>query len=277
MPELERDGWTLSYALSGPVDAPPALLLHDLDADRRAWHALAGDMGDDFRIVALDLRGFGESGRPPEAAAPSMRDYADDVVALLDALAIERCAVIGAGFGAEVALEIAAGDPSRTQMLVLSGASPSPDHPAYDDHLRGREQERGALGRAAARFGSRRAAAIAAEPFRDAGVREAIRARYRHFDAEGFAEAVAARAAREDALPRLASLSVPVLVVTGEGDPLRSAAELLARTLPAARLVTIPGCGAGAPFVAPRAFEAALGSFFGDVRAGHPIATEAPA
>ncbi len=277
MPELERDGWTLSYALSGPLDAPPALLLHDVDADRRAWHALAGDMSDDFRIVAPDLRGFGESGWPTGGAAPAMRDYAEDVVALLDALTIDRCAVIGAGFGAEVALEIAAADPRRAQMLVLSGATPAPDHAAYDDHVREREQERGALGSAAARFGIRRAAAIAAEPFRDAGVREAIRARYRHVDAEGFAAAVVARAARGDALPRLAGLPVPVLVVTGDNDPLRSAAELLAQTLPTARLVTIPGCGAGAPFVAPRAFEAALGSFFGDVRAGRAIATETPA
>ena len=276
MPEFERDGWTLSYALSGPADAPAALLLHDLDGDRRTWHALAADMGGDFRIVAADLRGFGESGQP-EVGSPALRDYADDLVALLDALEVERCAVIGAGFGAEVALELATADPERVEMLVLSGASPWPADDDVDDAFGAREQARSEMGRVAGRFGMGRAGAIAAEPLRDREIRAAMRARYRHVAAEGLAAAIAARGASSADGAGLAALAVPALVVVGEDDPLRSAAERLAGTLPVARLVTIAGCGAGAPFVAPRAFEAALGAFFGDVRAGRPIAEETPA
>ena len=83
-----------------------------------------------------------------------------------------------------------------------------------------------------------------------------------------FAAAHRARTAWGEAAPRLALLDAPALVLAGADDPLLAAARLLAETLPRGRLETLPGCGAGAPFTAPRAFEAALGAFLGDMRAG---------
>ena len=112
-----------------------------------------------------------------------------------------------------------------------------------------------------------RAAVSAAGALEAPYLRASVRERYRGLHAEAFAAAHAARAARRDLLPQLASLAVPALVVAGENDPLWPAARLLAETLPRGRLVTLGGCGRGAPFVAPRAFEVALGAFLGDVRA----------
>ncbi len=259
----------LACDLAGPEDAPAALLLHDIPGDRRVWRALVEAMRGELRIVAPDLRGFGESGWPPAPAAPpAMRDYAADLEALLDRERVERFAVIGAGFGAEVALELALVAPARVRRLVLSGATPVPDHPAYDEALRTREKDRAAQGRLARRFGMERAAACAAQPLAGPHVRAAMRQRYRGVNAESFAAAHEACVGREGLLPRLATLRVPALVVAGDGDPLLPAAQLLAETLPAARLVTLAGCGAGAPFVAPLAFEGALGAFLGDVHTG---------
>ena len=266
MPVLDRGGWPLACALAGPEDAPAALLLHDIPGDCRVWRALAGAMCGEFRIVAPDLRGFGESGWPPAPSTPlAMRDYAADLEALLDREGVERCAAIGAGFGAEVALELALIAPSRVRRLVLSGATPAPDHPAYDEPLRACERARSAQGRLARRFGMDRAAACAAQPLAGSRLRAAMRERYGGVDAEAFAAAHEARAGRDGLLPRLATLRVPALIVAGDGDPLLPAARLLAETLPAARLAMLAGCGAGAPFVAPRAFEGVLGAFLGDV------------
>ena len=268
MPERDRDAWTPARDADGPADAPAALLLHDLTGDRRVWRALADAMSGEFRAIAPDLRGFGESGWPPRGDAPSMRDYAADLAALLDGEGVARCALIGAGFGAEVALEFALAEPERTRLLVLSGAAPAADHPALDEAARAHERRRAQEGRLAARFGMDRAAALAASSLRGAQARAALRARYRAIDADAFAAAHRARATWGEAAPRLALLDAPALVLAGADDPLLAAARLLAETLPRGRLETLPGCGAGAPFTAPRAFEAALGAFLGDMRAG---------
>ena len=268
MIELDRGGWSLAYDTAGNADGPTALLLHDISDDRRVWRALATDMVEEFRTIAPDLRGLGESGRPPAPASPpTMRDYAADLTALLDAEAVDHCAVIGAGFGAEVALELALDAPERVELIVLSGAVPTADHPSYDAALLASEGRRAERGRLAGRFGMRRAGANAAEGYSGEHLRASVRERYRGLDAEAFAAAHEARAGRGDLLPRLAGLTAPALVVAGEDDPLGAAARLLAETLPNGRLVTLPGCGGGAPFVAPRAFEGALGAFLGDVRA----------
>ncbi|MDE2935036.1 MAG: alpha/beta fold hydrolase [Chloroflexota bacterium] len=273
MPELDRGTWTLAYDVAGAADAPAALLLHDIPDDRRVWRALATDMVEVFRTIAPDLRGFGESGQPPDPASPpAMRDYAADLAALLDAEGVAACAVIGAGFGAEVALELALGAPDRVDLIVLNGALPVADHPTYDDALRACEAERAEHGRLAGRFGTGRVGAGAAMPLTGAYLRASARERYRHTDADAFAAAHAARGDRDDLLTRLAALPVPALVVAGAEDPLLPAARLLAETLPNGRLEALEGCGRGAPFVAPQAFEGALGAFLGDVRAAgaHP-------
>ena len=271
MIELDRGGWSLVYDTAGNADGPTALLLHDISDDRRVWRALATDMVEEFRTIAPDLRGLGESGRPrAPASPPTMRDYAADLTALLDAEAVDHCAVIGAGFGAEVALELALDAPERVELIVLSGAVPTADHPSYDEALLASEGRRAERGRLAGRFGMRRAGASAAEGYSGEHLRASVRERYRGLDAEAFAAAHEARAGRGDLLPRLAALTAPALVVAGEDDPLGAAARLLAETLPNGRLVTLPGCGTGAPFVAPRAFEGALGAFLGDVRATAP-------
>ncbi len=267
MPELDRGTWTCAYDVEGAADAPAALLLHDIPDDRRAWRALAADMAEEFRTLSPDLRGFGESGRPPEPAAPpTLRDYAGDLIALLDAEGVGACTVIGAGFGAEVALALALDAPARVELIVVSDAVAVADHSSYGEGLRANEARRAEQGRLAARFGMGRAGAHAAEDGADEYLRASLRERYRGIDADAFAAAHEARTARDGLAGRLPALDAPALVVAGADDPLLPAARLLADTLPNGRLVTIAGCGRGAPFVAPRAFEGALGAFLGDVR-----------
>ncbi|WP_316248173.1 alpha/beta fold hydrolase [Streptomyces sp. TRM49041] len=104
---------TLTHEVTG--DGPALLLLHSSVCDRRMWepqwHAFA-EAG--YRVVRCDFRGFGDT---PVATAP----YSDaqDVVDLLDALGIERTAVVAASYGGGVALELAARWPARVDMLAL--------------------------------------------------------------------------------------------------------------------------------------------------------------
>ncbi|EAP99294.1 hydrolase, alpha/beta fold family protein [Janibacter sp. HTCC2649] len=78
------------------------------------WSPLLQGLAAGHRVIAPDLRGFGETPQPGETYAD-----ADDVVHLLDELGIERAAVVGASFGGRVALELATRHPDRVSSLVL--------------------------------------------------------------------------------------------------------------------------------------------------------------
>lgn len=90
------------------------LLLHAGVCDRRMWRDLLPGLSRAHRVVAPDLRGFGESPLPPGDFAD-----ADDVAALLDECGIAAATVVGSSLGGRVALELAMLHPERVSRLVL--------------------------------------------------------------------------------------------------------------------------------------------------------------
>ena len=107
----------LAYDRSGPTGSPSLLLIHAGVADRRMWDPMWDRLTGSFDTVRLDLRGFGESTTPPEAGWSN----AADVLATVDALGIERAHVVGASFGAGVAVESALVRPGAVASLLLIG------------------------------------------------------------------------------------------------------------------------------------------------------------
>ena len=93
---------------------PVLVLVHAGVADARMWEPLLAQLTAACRVVRYDMRGFGRS----RAAAGTYAD-ARDLAGLLDALAIDRAHVVGASFGGQVALELAATHPERVASLVL--------------------------------------------------------------------------------------------------------------------------------------------------------------
>jgi 3-oxoadipate enol-lactonase len=103
-------------------EGPPVLLVHAGGLDGRMWEPLAQRLEDRFTLVIPDLRGFGRTPLRPEPDAP-----AEDLIALLDELGIERPAIVGNSFGGRVALELATAAPGRVAALALL-ASALADH-----------------------------------------------------------------------------------------------------------------------------------------------------
>ena len=75
-------------------------------------------LGHDFRAIAMDTLGFGNSDAP--AGEPSIESWAESTLALLDALEVPRAAIVGHHTGAAIAVEMAASMPARVSALVLS-------------------------------------------------------------------------------------------------------------------------------------------------------------
>jgi pimeloyl-ACP methyl ester carboxylesterase len=129
MPELEgvehdfqglATGVRVHVATAGPPDAPPLLALHGWPQHWWCWRRVVPLLAGDFRLLMPDLRGLGWSGRPPD------RDYrkerlADDAVALLDALEIERAGLLGHDWGGWVGFLAALRFPERFTGLVAQG------------------------------------------------------------------------------------------------------------------------------------------------------------
>lgn len=110
----------ISVAEAG--DGPPVILLHGLGATKASFLPTVGALARTHRAIAIDLPGFGDSAKPigPAYDAPF---FAEAVVALLDALKLERADLIGNSMGGRVAIETALRAPERVNRLVLLAPS----------------------------------------------------------------------------------------------------------------------------------------------------------
>jgi haloacetate dehalogenase len=109
-------------------NGPPLLLLHGHPQTHVIWHKVADRLAKHFTVVASDLRGYGDSGKPPGAADHgnySKRVMAADQVALMQALGFERFTVIGHDRGGRVAYRMALDHPERVEKLITLDIAPT--------------------------------------------------------------------------------------------------------------------------------------------------------
>ncbi len=103
---------------TGPRDGPAVLMLHGFGASLHTWEGWAAGLGDRFRVIRLDLPGFALTGPDPGGDYSDARGVAV-LAALLDALGVERAAVIGNSLGGRLAWRFALAHPDRVARLVL--------------------------------------------------------------------------------------------------------------------------------------------------------------
>jgi pimeloyl-ACP methyl ester carboxylesterase len=132
----------LAYGRTG--EGPrPVLALHGITAQHRAFNAVARHLRHPDGVVALDLRGRGDSGKPP-AGNYGLAAHAGDVARVLDHLSVERAVLVGHSMGAFVALAAALRYPERVAALVLlDGGWPRPAEPPDPDTEEARAFKRG--------------------------------------------------------------------------------------------------------------------------------------
>jgi len=115
---LDAHGLRLHYVEWGNPEGRPLLLLHHVNSHARTWDHFARRMSRDYRVIALDMRGHGDSDWA-EAGRYSTEDYASDVTALAEALQLEGIVALGGSTGGRVALAFAALNPHRTAALIM--------------------------------------------------------------------------------------------------------------------------------------------------------------
>ena len=113
-------GHRLVYDLYGLSAAPLVVYLHGLLLDAELNRGIAQALAEQgYRVALLDLLGHGRSDKPTHASTYRIDSYADQVIALLDHLGVEKAVLGGISLGANVSLFAAAHNPERVQALVL--------------------------------------------------------------------------------------------------------------------------------------------------------------
>lgn len=105
------------YELSGPADAPVLALIHGLGLNRRIWDSYRSRLEQRYRVLAYDLYGHGESVAPPQT--PDLTLFSEQLVGLLDELAIEQCALVGFSLGGMINRRLALDHPERVTALAI--------------------------------------------------------------------------------------------------------------------------------------------------------------
>ena len=114
--ELEN-GQTVAYHKSGSADET-LILIHGLGSYMPAWKMNIDALSDSFRVIALDLPGYGKSTK--SADGYSIPFFAESVTMLMDGLGVDQAAIAGHSMGGQIALYLAAMYPDRASQLILS-------------------------------------------------------------------------------------------------------------------------------------------------------------
>ncbi len=229
MPHVEVNGAQLWVEEAG--EGPVVLFVHGGLGDLRLWEPQARALAARFRCIRYDLRFFGRPTGP--AAAWST---VEDVVGLLDALGVERAALVGLSLGGGIALDVALAHPNRVWAVahVAGGVSGLPVNPYTDEQDAAYEAaiERGDLDTAME---------IGLDVWAPLGSNDTLRELWLATpDARGLPEG-AAPLPREPAHERLGEIAVPTLVVLAKHDPeaLREVGRTVAHRIAGARLVEV--------------------------------------
>src|SRR5271170_1018609 len=114
---LEKNGDKIHYALSGTTNAPVIVFSNSLGANLSMWDSQLPEVEKKFRVLRYDTRGHGQSSVTPGPC--SIEQLARDVLALLDALQIQRANFCGLSMGGMIGMWLGLNAPSRIEKLVL--------------------------------------------------------------------------------------------------------------------------------------------------------------
>jgi pimeloyl-ACP methyl ester carboxylesterase len=124
MPSFETDGLKINYIVEG--EGPPIVLVHgfavNLHGNWRVTGVVEALVADGRQVIALDVRGHGRSDKPHDPEAYRGLKIAEDVIALMDHLGVDRADLMGFSMGGIIALALLFSYPQRLGAVVVSGA-----------------------------------------------------------------------------------------------------------------------------------------------------------
>lgn len=253
-----RQGISLEYDDLG--NGTPLLFIHGFPLDRSMWGPQVNALQKICRVIAPDLRGFGQSSETDGQAVP-MDIYAEDMKALLDSLNVKQVVVCGLSMGGYIALAFVAKYTDRVKGLILSNTKAGADTDAgrqgrLDTSIK--IEQTGSTdmvvdGMAPKMLG----------PGAKSETATLVRSMMARQRSTTVTSALRGMAARPDRTPLLTSIKFPTLIITGSADGVipPSESEAMHTAIPHSTLVNIPEAGHLANLDKPDAYNEAVQSF----------------
>ena len=240
---------------------PPMLLLHGLGGSHDDWRRQFDVFARRYRVIAPDLRGFGDSERREPF---TVQQYARDAAALIVALGAGRAHVVGLSMGGAVAIELALSAPDRVAGLVLANTAPNFELRDWERRYMGFSRFLLAL-----LFGVGGVARLFARAVFPAPHQERLRQRLmeRASHTSRWVYMASLRSLiRWDAEDRLSKVRAPTLVVGGEHDytDIHEKRRWAAK-IPGAQVAMLPGSRHRSELDAPEAFNETVVRFLDSV------------
>lgn len=265
-------------------EGPPVVLLHGFGGSTYSWRRVVPGLAAEYRVVAVDLNGFGWTERPMDQRAYDAAGQLALVLGVLDALGLERPAVVGHSWGGGLGLRLASAHPQRvSSLVVVAGSVPSGEAQRRPGKLQ-RWLSRAGLRTVLLRRGMIRRGLHRSVRDPEVVTEDLVTAYLSRLRVEGADRALAGldRAAGGPVVA-LEYLDLPVLLVWGSDDQVvpPRVGERLEHAIPGARRVVLDRCGHLPMEEDPEAFLSAvllfLRAFPGAASpAGAPDATGPP-
>jgi pimeloyl-ACP methyl ester carboxylesterase len=243
---IDIDGLKVHYKETGPLGAPALLLLHGFGSSLQAWDDWSVNLEQKYRVIRLDLPGFGLTGASPDHDYSEEKDLAI-LTHFADKLGLDKFSVIGHSMGGKMAWSLAAAQPDRVQALVLM----APDGFPETKDIGTKPYEVPAIMGVIQYFLPKYLVRKSIEPAfaNSAALNEALVNRY--FDmlrAPGVRGAILDRSNQtiySDPVPRLKAIKAPTLLIWGEQDQMipSSNAQSYAGVLLNSTTVLVPQLG----------------------------------
>ncbi len=253
MPATISDGVRIRYYDEGQGD--PVLLIHGHTFDARVWDEVAAVLvAEERRVLRPDLRGHGDSDRPPKGYHVS--HHAADMTAVLSAAGVSSAVVVGFSLGGGIGLELAVTEPHQVAGLVLvDPVMPDrPFEPAFFDSLRRVARSVREHGVRTAMLGPWLESPLFEGSFRSPGIRDRAAALVADFPGAEYLAEERDTVERDWKLPdRLGEIATPCRVLVGELDMpgFVAWAREAADGIPGARLEVVAGAGHLLPLERP--------------------------
>jgi aminoacrylate hydrolase len=259
MPTVSIGDAEIYYEEAGAGE--PLLLVPGLSGQGSFWGPQVEAFKGDFRVIVHDHRGAGRSTHSP--IKYSVEQMADDVLRLMDALGIASAHLVGHSTGGAIGQVIAIDHPHRLRSLVLSATWAGPD--PYFRRLF--ESRRGVLLSQGIEAYLRASVLVLAPPDwvsrNDATIAELHRAQAASWPPPAVVASRIDAIVAFDRRARLGQIRVPSLVIVAQDDMVtpKFYSDELAKTVPGAAYVVLPGGGHYAPQIMAEAYNRAVGAF----------------
>lgn len=261
MPLLNVDGRPVHVVDRGSGEA--IVFVHAYPLNAAMWDYQADALAERYRVVAVDMPGFGQSPAPSDPSGVRMDHYADIIAGVVQELELAPVVLAGCSMGGYAAFALVRRHPQILRALVLADTrTQADDAPAWQRRTKTQQRIRdgAALEEIAAELVPN---LLGGDAQQRPELVEYVKALMLVSEPDGWVGALEAMKTREDSISTLQAIGVPTLVVVGEQDRLtpQTEAALIQARVKDSRLVVVPGAGHLPNLEQPLAFNEALEAF----------------